>query len=124
EAARLGLAQEGGSLHGDFGRAFALAIGPGGRQHQRAGMRFHLGVDALLRTADERVATLNLGVDAAIAAGPIRMLAKQADAPRDNDLHISAPDKNLTNGTSIRTKVRTRQIAHSLAPAPPWRLSR
>ena len=39
--------------------------------------------------SDERVALLDVGVDPAVAAGPVRVLAEEADAPRDEDLHLA-----------------------------------
>jgi hypothetical protein len=43
-------------------------------------MRFHLGRDSLIRAADERIPLFDLGIDPAVPAGPVGMLAKKTDA--------------------------------------------
>src|ERR1700690_1676342 len=49
------------------------------------------GIDALVSPGDQGVALLDLGVDTAVAPGPIRMFADQANPTRNEDFHICSP---------------------------------
>ena len=55
------------------------------------GMRLDIGVYALIGAGDNRETFFDIGVDAAVAACPIGMFAKQADASGDEDFHGECP---------------------------------
>ncbi len=50
-------------------------------------MGLDLGIDALVGTGEERIALFDFGVDAPVAAGPVRVLAKETNAARNENLH-------------------------------------
>jgi len=89
----LGLGQEGLALHGQFERPPPRAVGKRRGEDQLVGMGPHLGVKALVGAGDERVALLEVGVDAPVAAGPVAVLAEEADAPRHEDSHRWPPSR-------------------------------
>ena len=52
-------------------------------------MRLDFGINPLIRAADQRVAFFDVGVDAAVAARPIGVLTKQADAAGDKEVQVA-----------------------------------
>ena len=87
EAALLGLFEQRFRLHRDLVGPMRSPSGVVEVSTSEVGCGSDLGVDALVRAGDEGVALLDLRVDAAVAAGPVGMLAEQADATGDEDLH-------------------------------------
>ena len=87
EAALLGLPEEGARLHRDLDRPHLLALRRHRAQDEGVRVGLDVGVDPLVRPADEGVALLDVRVHPAVAAGPVRVFAEEADAPRDEELH-------------------------------------
>jgi len=51
-------------------------------------MRLHLGMYPLIGARDDRVALLDVGVDAPVVPSPVTVLAEQANPTRNEELHF------------------------------------
>ena len=74
-------------LEGDLLRPDHLPVVGGRGENERVGVRLHLRVDPLVGPRDERVPLLHVGVDAPVAARPVRVLPEETDPPGHEDLH-------------------------------------
>ncbi len=54
-------------------------------------MRLDLGVNTLVGPGDQSMAFFDVGVNAAVASGPVGVLAEQTDAARNEDFQGAAP---------------------------------
>ena len=84
-------------------------------------MGLDLRVEALVRAADDRVALLDLRVDPPVAAGPVRVLAEEADPPGDEDPHGGRLGAHDVGSRGSRPEpegaIRLRVSTTSFAPA-------
>jgi hypothetical protein len=48
-------------------------------------------MDALIGAADQRITFFDFGIDAAVSACPVRVLAEETDAPWNEDFHCEIP---------------------------------
>ncbi len=90
EAALLRLLEQRLRLERNLARADAPPVRGRRGEDERRRMRRHLRVNPLVGAADEGVPLLDVGVDPAVAARPVRVLAEEADAAGDEDLHTGA----------------------------------
>jgi len=86
-AAGLRLAEEGLGVHRDLGGPDALRAAQVGGHDEVRRMRTDVGVNALVRPGDDASALFDLGVGPAVAAGPVGVLAEEADAAGNEESH-------------------------------------
>src|SRR5690606_15373505 len=91
EAALLCLFEERLRLHRNFIRPDEFAAVRTRAEHQSVGVRLNVCVNTLVGSGDQRIAFFNLGIDPAVAACPVGVLAEEADAPWHKELQARPP---------------------------------
>ena len=90
KAAFLRFGEQRFSLHWELKRSLARAVADCGTQDELSGMRLDFGIDTLIGAGNQGVAFFQLSIDSPVASRPIAVLAKEADAPRYENLHYDS----------------------------------